>query len=130
MAQIRCGSLKPAKGDVLFTGRIILAGRLDDVLSLKKHPRANPDNDKAPTYEVFITSKGRDIAAGSAWLKNHENIGDFLSITVDKVDWPRAVHLTAFPPEKGATDWSVVWSRPRAARVQDETFAELAGEET
>lgn len=130
MAQIRCGTLKPLKGDVRFTGRVVLAGRLDDILSLKVHPRANPDNDRAPAYEVFITSKGRDIAAGAAWLKNHEKIGDFISITVDKVNWPHPVHLTAFPPDKGASDWSVVWSRPRAARVQDESFDELAEQET
>ena len=130
MAQIRCGTLKAQQGEVLFTGRVVLAGRLDDVISLKKHPRANPNNDRTPAFEVFITSKGRDIACGSAWLKNHEKIGDFLSITIDKVNWPRAVHLTAFPPEKDAKDWSVVWSRPRAARVQDESFDELAEEET
>jgi uncharacterized protein (DUF736 family) len=122
--------LKVGTGEVKFTGRVTLAGRLDDVLSLKVHPRANPENDRSPAYEVFITSKGRELACGSAWLKNHEKIGDFLSITVDKVGWPRAVHLTAFPPEGSSKDWSVVWSRPRAARVQDESFDELAEQET
>lgn len=133
MTQIRCGKLKayPATNRILFDGRIALQGRLDDVLQLAKHPRADADNDRAPAYEVFIQPPGqaRGIPCGAAWLKNHVNVGDFLSITVDKVDWPRPLNLTAFPPDERKGDakgeWTVVWSRPRGQRVQDEAVEGL-----
>lgn len=133
-AQIRCGVLKAMKGkaSVEFRGRVTLDGRFDDVLVLRKHPRAkNEDgsvNENAPSYEIFFERNARELAAGAAWIKNSEKIegGDFLSLTLDSIRWPRPVYLTAFPPSKGDPDsWPVVWSRPRGARVQDETFDEL-----
>jgi uncharacterized protein (DUF736 family) len=103
---------------------------MDDQFALRVHPRAQPDNERSPAYEVFILKSGREVACGAAWLKNHEKVGDFLSITVDDVRWPRAVHLTAFPPEaKDSENWNVVWSRPRGAKASDESFDELSEQE-
>jgi uncharacterized protein (DUF736 family) len=133
MAQIRCGILKAFRNasGVKFEGRVALEGRLDDILQLKDHPRADRDNDRSPAYEVFIVRNGRAVAVGAAWLKNHEKVGDFLSLTIDSPRWPRPVNLTAFPPDKSSPDgWTVVWSRPRGARVQDEQFDELADSES
>lgn len=130
MAQIRCGKMKAFKtGEVRFEGRITLEGRLDDVVQLKVHPRSQPDNERAPSFEIFLVKGGRAIACGSAWSKHHETVGDFVSMTLDNVRWPNPLNLTAFPPEKSGDDWSVVWSRPRAKRPQTESFAELADED-
>lgn len=127
MAQIRCGKLKAyAKGEVRFEGRVTLDGRLDDTIQLKTHPRAQPDNERAPSFEIFILKGGRAIACGSAWSKHHDKVGDFLSLTIDNVRWPHPLNLTAFPPENSGSDWEVVWSRPRGKKVSDETFDELA----
>lgn len=137
MTQIRCGKLKayPPTSRILFDGKITLESRLDDILQLTRHPRADRDNDRAPTYEVFIAKPGRNaVAVGAAWLKNHEKVGDFISITIDSPRWPRALNLTAFPPDENKGDakgeWTVIWSRPRGAKVQEEDYEALSETES
>lgn len=114
------------RAGVKFRGRVSLAGRFDDTLVLRDHPRAKKEsgeaNPNAPAFEIFFERNGRELACGAAWIKNHENVGDFVSLTLDQINWPNPVYLTAFPPSKKTEPWPVVWSRPRGARVQDETF--------
>jgi uncharacterized protein (DUF736 family) len=128
--QIECGVLKPKKlangGATYFEGNISLSGVLVGTLVLMPHPRANPENENAPSYEAALTEHGkRPFIAGAAWIKNSDKVkgGDFLSITLDAVKWDRAINVAAFPPEdEQSTDWRIVWSRPKGVRVQDQYF--------
>lgn len=122
------------KAGIKYQGRIDLDGRMIPNFVLRDHPRARPgDTDSsAPSYELFVVRDGRETVAGAAWIKNSEKVegGDFMSLTLDNIRWPRPLNLTAFPPDSKSTtkDWTIVWSRPRAARVQDETAPDFEEE--
>lgn len=119
-SQLRVGTLTPVSGSgKKFEGWITIAGRLDEKVALRPHPRARPGdaNSNAPSYEVFLVRGGRELCCGSAWIKSGKV--EFLSMTLDQVDWPYPLNLAAFPPDGTEDDaWVVVWSRPRGGRVQ------------
>lgn len=128
--QIECGVLKrKVMGErIVFEGAISLSDVLKGKLLLTPHPRANPENENSPSYEIQFTpdKTKRPFLAGAAWIKDMKKEGEeFLSMTLDAVSWDRPINLAAFPPGADAkpeekNDWRVVWSRPRGARVQDQ----------
>ncbi len=124
MSQVNCGSLtyteKPGEDGIIYRGPVTLGSRLDGTLALTKTSRAR--NDQAPDYEVWYRARGGTTtlrSIGSAWIKNHPNIGDFLTLTVDDPDWPSALNLAAFPPDNTGQPWRITWSRPRRPAQQE-----------
>ena len=120
MSQIRCGNLKRLdKGDGLG-GAVQLGSRLDGAIYLTKSTRERT-GDNSPDYDVSYQPKGGSTRlVGAAWIKNHPNVGDFLTLSLDDPDWTSPLNLTAFPPDKSDGAWQLVWSRPRGSRVQSE----------
>jgi uncharacterized protein (DUF736 family) len=118
MSQVSAGTMKAVQSEKgrIFKGNVLLGERLNGELQLRDHPRARL-SDEAPDYEAFYRRDGSDgplRSVGAAWLKNGVQ-GDFLSLTMDDPDWPNALNLTAFPPDKNnaAAEWRIVWQRPR-----------------
>ena len=126
MANIRCGTLqKSTKEGFEFVGKLVYGSMAHGDIVMRKARRTAASGEGAPDYDVFFTPKGSDntFHAGAAWLKNGNRVGDFLSLSLDSPDWPGAVNLAAFPPDGGDTSWTIVWSRPRGERVQEERAA-------
>ena len=118
MTRIDCGQLsRVGKDGIEFQGIVRLGARLDGTLALRKHPRAgtSEDHPDAP-------NEGRPRPIGAGWIKNSERVSDFISMTLDDPDWPAPLNLTAFPRTSDHADsiWTIVWSRPRGARIQDQ----------
>ena len=123
MSRIDCGTLSPVRANgIEFQGPVRLGDRLDGELILKKHGNAGSSGTH-PDYTVeYAPTGGRPRQIGAAWQKNGVRVADFLSMTLDDPDWSSPLNLSAFPPqaERGGSAWTLVWSRPRGARVQDE----------
>ena len=127
--RITCGTLSrvsnsPNKFE--FMGEVTLIQRLNGKLALVKAARSGKSKD-APDYDVLYCPNGERTMypLGAAWLKNSDKVSgkDFLSLTVFMPDWSEPANLTAFPPEGDGKDWTVVYSRPRGARVQEQVAA-------
>ena len=124
MSKIRCGTLQKSNKDGYeFVGKIAYGANVRGDLVLRKARRAGGNG--APDFDVYFTPHGSDatIHAGAAWIKNGDRVGDFLSISLDNPDWPGPVNVTAFPPDQGTAEWTIVWSRPRGQRVQEQAAA-------
>jgi uncharacterized protein (DUF736 family) len=124
-SQITCGVLKKNDEDDEFdyVGKVSLGRRLSGTIGLREHPLTGQSK-KSPDYEVLYKHEGKPNfgALGSAWEKESEDKKtEFVSMSLDSPDWDDGLNLTAFRREDGTL--SVVWSRPRGARVQDEAEA-------
>ncbi len=124
MSRIDCGSLTSVRTNgIEFQGPVRLGGRLDGELIFRKHSGAGA-SDNHPDYAVeYLPSGGSMRPIGAAWIKNSARVADFISMTLDDPDWSSPLNLSAFPPSSEASTkvWTLTWSRPRGARVQDET---------
>ena len=124
MSKIDCGTLTHTRQDGLeFRGPVRLGNRLDGILTLRKHRRSGSSDDNPDFGIEYAPRNGPVRPIGAGWIKNGARAGDFISMTLDDPDWASPVYLQAFPPakERGETSWVIVWTRPRAARVQDES---------
>ena len=123
MSKIDCGALaEVGKDGVEFRGPVRLGNRLDGELTLRKHRRSGSPGDKPDFCVEYIPRIGDPRPIGAGWIKGGIRVRDFISMTLDDPDWPSPVYLQAFPPvrERGETAWTIVWTRPRGARVQNE----------
>jgi uncharacterized protein (DUF736 family) len=130
MSRLECGSFAfVARDGIEYRGRVQLGHRIDCELILRKHPRAGSFPNHPDFTVEAVNEAGKTRPIGAAWIKNSDRVGDFLSMTLEDPDWPTALNLSVYPPIDGAVDtsWTVVWSRPRGARVQDETRAPTDG---
>lgn len=123
MSKIDCGTLAKAGQDgVEFRGHVHVGSRLDGELILRKHRRSGSPGDNPDFSIEYAPRIGDPRPIGAGWIKGGVRVGDFISMTLDDPDWPSPLYLQAFPParERGETAWTIVWTRPRGVRVQDE----------
>jgi uncharacterized protein (DUF736 family) len=125
-----CGTLKGVTSNEIpslkFAGEIILGRRCNGFLELHENVKAKTATKKPDTPDYIVkykpfTWRGSFMVAGAAWLKNGASPGDFLSISMDDPDWTAPLNLAAFfQPDKSLT---IVWTRPRSARTQEQMAA-------
>lgn len=126
-----CGTLSKVKdypNDVglALHGKINLARRINGTLFFSDNPRKKAKDAKpnTPDYIVRFRPEGwrcDPYTVGSGWLMNTDDAGDFISFSMDDPQWDRPVYLAAFATEDKPGVFTVVWTRPKGAKVQDKS---------